>query len=182
MDYYKNQSLDPIIYINEFGLICWEEWRDISETNGMYKVSDLGRVMSIKKSPLILKPFFSTSGYLTVDTYKKNSIVNRLVAIAFVDNPENKRQVNHKNKIKTDNRKSNLEWVTHRENACHSKLDLKRTSKYIGVSKQWNSVKWRTDIRINGGKVYLGLFDTEEEAYEARVKFEKENGIENKYL
>ena len=182
MDYYLNRNIEPITYINDDGLVCYEEWRDVIGTYGHYKISDLGRVMSKLKKPLILKPFFSTSKYLTVDTHNKNSSINRLVAVAFIENTENKEQVNHKNKIKTDNRKSNLEWVTHRENTCHSKLYLKKSSKYIGVSKQKSNDKWQTHIRFKGNNIYLGSFSSEEEAYEARINFEKENNIQNKYL
>ena len=184
MDYYLNRNVEPITYINDDGLVCLEEWRFVSETNNLYKVSDLGRVMSLKrKNPLILKPMISHKGYLRLDIFKhcSYSSIHRIVAIAFIDNPENKNQVNHKNNIKTDNSKNNLEWVSNLENTCHSQLNKKRASRFIGVSMHSKN-KWESRIKFNSKQIRLGIFNTQEEAYEARVKFEKDNGIENKYL
>jgi len=184
MDYYLNRNIEPIIYINDDGLVCVEEWRYILGTNNSYKVSDLGRILSLKrKIPLILKPMINYKGYLRVDVYKHctGSSLHRIVALAFIDNPENKNQVNHKNNIKTDNSKNNLEWVSNLENTCHSQLGKKRASDFIGVSMHGKN-KWESRIKINGKQIRLGLFNTEQEAYEARVKFEKENNIQNKYL
>ena len=182
MDYYLNRNIEPITYINDDGLVCLEEWRYVSETNNLYKVSDLGRVMSLKrKKPLILKPMFY-QGYLRVDVFKHctSSRIHRIVANAFIENPKNKNQVNHKNHIKTDNSKNNLEWVSNLENCCHSQLNKKRTSDFIGVSMKKN--RWHSSINLNGKNTHLGVFSTEKKAYEARVKFEKENDIQNKYL
>jgi hypothetical protein len=183
MDYYLNRDIEPIKYVNDDGLVCLEEWRYVSETNNLYKVSDLGRVMSLKrKLPLILKPMFY-QGYLRVDVYKHctSSRVHRIVANTFIDNPEKKIQVNHKNHIRTDNSKNNLEWVTPLENSCHSRASRKGSSKLLGVSLHTKN-RWASRIKIKGKQIRLGLFKTEEEAYEARVKYEKENGIENKYI
>lgn len=75
----------------------------------------------------MLKPKKDKDGYLRV-YYKVNGkginkLVHRLIAIAFIDNPLNKPQVNHKNGIKDDNRIENLEWVTNQENKTHSAIN-----------------------------------------------------------
>ena len=102
-----------------------EIWRDIEGYEGLYQVSDQGRVKSLghklRKSERILKPVVRHDGYQVVGLYTggkpKTLKVHRLVCQAFHENPENKPQVNHLNEIKTDNRASNLEWATARENS-----------------------------------------------------------------
>ena len=144
MDYYLNRNIEPITYINDDGLVCYEEWRDVIGTYGHYKISDLGRVMSKLKKPLILKPFFSTSKYLTVDTHNKNSSINRLVAVAFIENTENKEQVNHIDGNKLNNSVENLEWVTNQENQIHKfKIGLGNnfTRKITQFDLEMNKIK-----------------------------------------
>lgn len=100
-----------------------EVWKEIEGTNGMYQVSNLGNVKSftrIKKGGL-LKPGRYSNGYLFVhfskDTDKKGErhsyLIHRLVAQAFLPNPDGLPQVNHKDENKTNNRVDNLEWCTH---------------------------------------------------------------------
>lgn len=100
-----------------------EVWKDIPEYEGLYQVSNLGRVKSLKRK-IFLKPRLTQRGYVTVVLYR-NSVPNsfqihRLIAFVFIPNPDNKPQVNHKNGVKTDNRVENLEWVTNYENCIHA--------------------------------------------------------------
>ena len=107
-----------------------EIWRDVIGYEGLYKVSNLGNVLSIPRKgthsnkEYLLKQSLTKKGYLYVILSKKcksfDTGVHRLVAQAFIPNLENKSQVNHKNGIKTDNRVENLEWVTNEENMRHS--------------------------------------------------------------
>lgn len=103
-----------------------EEWKQIKDTN--YFVSNQSRVKSVKNGrDKILKPFKSNhiNSYFQVALSIKGKVrkeyLHRLVAIAFVPNPNNKSEVNHKNGVKTDNKLENLEWVSHRDNMKHAK-------------------------------------------------------------
>lgn len=98
-----------------------EIWKDIPNYEGLYQVSNYGRIKSLfrfngfyntKESILHLQK--DKKGYLRVQLRKekkvKNFSVHRLVAVAFIPNPYKLPQINHKNEIKTDNRVENLEW------------------------------------------------------------------------
>lgn len=112
-----------------------EIWKDISGYKG-YQVSNLGNVRALPKTrtlnlggvrhwpEMILKPHKVHSGYLLVtltnNTGRRRWLIHRLVALAFISNPENKPEVNHINGIKTDNWIGNLEWCTKSENRKHA--------------------------------------------------------------
>lgn len=107
-----------------------EEWKDIKGYEGLYQVSNLGRVYS-NKSNKLLKSRLDRGGYSYLNLYN-NGIskwykIHRLVAIAFIPNPENKLTVNHIDEDKTNNVVSNLEWATMKEQNNHG-TRLERTS------------------------------------------------------
>ena len=109
-----------------------EIWKDIKDYEGIYQVSNLGRV----KTDRILKVGKNKGGYLGVSLSKNSVIspqrVHRLVAEAFILNPENKPQVNHIDEDKTNNKVSNLEWMTAKENSNHGTRN-KRVSKIKSI-------------------------------------------------
>lgn len=112
-----------------------EQWHDIRGFEGIYQISNFGRVKSLPRVRFmgranrqignkILKPVKTKQGYLVVSLIDKNKThfvkkVHRLVAEAFVLNSENKPDVNHKDSDRKNNHYSNLEWVTPQENVRH---------------------------------------------------------------
>ena len=112
-----------------------EEWKDIPGWEGLYQASNLGRIKALQKSYVIcnsatvhtkeklLKLKRAYDGYLRVELNhsgkSKEYPVHRLVAMAFIENPENKPHIDHINTIKDDNRVENLRWVTPKENAAN---------------------------------------------------------------
>ena len=102
-----------------------ETWKSIAGYEGIYEVSDQGRVKSLKYGKeRILKPRKDSCGYLQVnlckDGQKKMSLVHRLVSEAFIPNPNNLETVNHKDEVKTNNVASNLEWMSRVDNKRYS--------------------------------------------------------------
>jgi len=140
-----------------------EIWKDIPNYEGLYQVSDFGRVKSFRKlKEKILKPSVCSRGYyvITIRTYKKIR-VHQLVAMAFLNHKPTKMKsvIDHINSDKLDNRVENLQVVSQRFNV--SKRQGVFTSKYTGVSWSKCRNKWVSLIRINGKTTYLGAYNCE---------------------
>lgn len=136
-----------------------EIWKDIKGYEGLYQVSNIGRVRS---SNGIIKPRISGC-YPRIKLYNKGAcehvFVHRLVAEAFIPNPENKSQVNHKDGNKLNNIVSNLEWVTPSENAIHAHrvLGHKTCNPCLGKfgKEHWNS---KLVLQIKDGKIIAEFY------------------------
>ena len=141
-----------------------EIWKDIPGTDGKYQVSNMGHIKSfVRKNGEVLKPCQRSkeNKYLVVcirvDGKRKLLPVHRLVATAFVENPNNHPQVNHKNENKADNRAANLEWCTHQYNNAYG------TKAARGALAQ--------------SKPVIGIFDNgEEKWYSGQGVAARENG------
>ena len=102
-----------------------ETWKPVDGYEGIYEVSDQGRIRNSKRDGRIMTQSKVTHGYravhLSKDGKTRSILVHRLVAKAFIPNPSDKAQVNHKYGIKSNNRVLNLEWSTPRENLEHAR-------------------------------------------------------------
>ena len=157
-----------------------EIWKDIEGYEG-YQVSNLGRVRSLDRidsnnhplNGVILKPYISNSGYLLVGLYKQQKrdrkLLHRLVAEAFIPNPENKPEIDHINTIKTDNtvflnedgsinyEKTNLRWTTRKENI--------------------NNPITKTKMRINARKPSKGKYGKKHHRSKPIIQYDKEGNF-----
>ena len=125
-----------------------EEWRDIKGYEGLYQISNLGRIKSLKDNhgkyrEKILKPG-NSNGYFYVDLCKNSKgklfKIHRLVAIHFIENPNNYPEVNHKDENSTNNCVDNLEWCTREYNNSYGTRN-KRASEKLKGSKNPKSRK-----------------------------------------
>jgi hypothetical protein len=152
MNHYKNISLIDI---------DGEVWKEIQNYEKEYAISNYGRVKSLKRivarittnTPIkerILKIKITRAGYGMVHLKRNGKCLftHRLVAKAFIPNPENKKEVNHINGNSLNNDVSNLEWCTAKENSVHAAQILRRKIKIIlqydnngGLIKEWDSAK-----------------------------------------
>lgn len=157
--------------------LIYEEWRDVKGYEGLYQVSSFGRIKSLdrfinnphKNGTYLIHGRFITAhkdkdNYMRVilskNSHKKNLQVHRLVAEAFIDNPNNYPCVNHKNEFRFDNFVGNLEWCSYRYNSnygsCSKKKRYKQSNKIIQIDidtneriKVWNST-YEAARQLNG--------------------------------
>ncbi len=158
-----------------------ETWK-IMELYPKYEVSTEGRVRNSKTHRIYMQ-WLGKDGYLRmemwVDGHKKGMLVHRIVALCYLENPLNLPEVNHKNKIKTDNRIENLEWVTRQENMNHRNADsqMQEQMRLNGLkAKEWNlknTAKSVASYDLEGNllKIYPSLISAERDA-----------GINRKYI
>ena len=133
MEIYKNLSLEDLE---------GEVWKDIPNYEGLYQVSNIGRVKSLTTNSIMSQ--YNNKGYLSISLRRKGNkkgfLVHRLVAECFVAKLPNKRFINHKNEDKHDNRSINLEWCTVYENNNYglrnqkiSKTQTNRSDCSVGI-------------------------------------------------
>lgn len=149
-----------------------EVWKAVCGYEGIYEVSSFGRVKTCKTG--MIRKQNAVKGYylvgLSKNGVKKRISVHRLVATAFIANPEGKREVNHLDEIKTNNHISNLSWATPKENSNWGTRN-ERISEYVTA----NPVKWKNangknkavyQIDIDTGEI-VGRYDSVGKALEA---------------
>lgn len=154
-----------------------EIFKDIEGYEGSYQVSNEGRVKSLKyRKEHILKPS-NSRGYLRVALCKNNKrndySIHRLVASAFIDNPEGLNEVNHIDEDKTNNYVENLEWCSHAFNINHGTRTIRAAEKHRGKTNPRAAEKLSipVDMLTKSGE----LIRTFQSAHEAE-RFLKNNG------
>jgi hypothetical protein len=157
-----------------------EEWKPI-EGYEDYQISNLGRVKSTKYGyDKILKHSKDKHGYIRVwlysDKIRKELLLHRLIALAFIPNPDNKLEIDHINRQKDDNRIENLKWVSRSDNCINVKARNKLNEKNIYLTKDntYNVLIYR-----NYERVLDKIYKTFEDAIIARNDFLKNYKDEN---
>ena len=166
------RTLDCVLFFGKY--FMREIWKDIKGYEGLYKISNHGRVKSLKRigrlKDRILKTVSKSDGYISVCLCNGNIKYYRahqLVARTFLNHVSfnHKYVVDHIDFDKANNHASNLRIVTVRENT--NRKHIKSTSKYTGVHWNKRDKKWRASIHIDGTTKNLGGFKIEEEAAQA---------------
>ena len=164
-----------------------EVWKDIKGYEGLYRISNMGRVKSLERTARnnihggertikesILSPTDNGHGYMLVglkkDCKRKNHYVHRLVAEHFVENPLQNLYVNHLDYDKSNNKATNLEWCTQGENIAHSNEHMRKPKakcrvsntgeKYITKSSRHGNLRYRVIIKSIGvERCFVSLSD-----------------------
>lgn len=178
MEYYKNLSLENIVYKNDESVECVEQWKDVVGYEGLYQVSNLGRVKSLKRfinrfksggftcEEIIKKSRICINSYVIIDLSQNNKAqtfkVSVLVARSFLNHTSNgyKIIVDHiKNNERTNNSIYNLQLISTRENTSKD-----NKNKNIGVSFNNKFLHrknpYEVKLRIGKEKISIGCFET----------------------
>lgn len=162
-----------------------EIWKDVKNYEGLYQISNIGRVKSIRTNRILKSNLLQ--GYpivqLCVNNNRHTFEIHRLIANAFIPNPNNYPFVNHINEDRTDNRIENLEWCNQKMNVNHSKRKMFHKvneedyygSKYICIKKCCNKYKNKTYIysfyRVSIPRIKIDkVFSNYDDAFEYRNK------------
>ena len=157
-----------------------EIWKDIEGYEG-YQVSNLGRVKSLDRidsnnHPLkgvILKPYISNSGYLLVGLYKQQKrdrkLLHRLVAEAFIPNPDNKPEIDHINTDKTDN----TVWLNEDGSVNYDKTNLRWVTKKENMNNPLTKIK----MQINARKPSKGKYSKKHHRSKPIIQYDKEGNF-----
>lgn len=182
----ENNVIENITYLDNNNIVCQEEWRDIPGYEGIYQVSNAGRIKSLDgfvvksrgiatKKGKLLSIKFDKKGYCTFVLYKNKSCktirIHVLVAMAFLNHKPDGHKVviDHKNNIQSDNRACNLQIVSQRLNSSKDKKG--KTCQSTGVSfRSDKKTPYECKIRINRTSICLGTFTNEKEASEMYLK------------
>ena len=152
-----------------------EEWKSINGYEN-YEISDHGNIKNIKTNKM-LSPNIRSTGYYFIELYdnkiRRTKAIHRLVAEAFLENPDNKRCVDHIDRNKLNNHISNLRYATDSQNNMNKSRQSNNTSGIVGVYFCKDRNKWRAVIKKDGNPIHLGYFETKEEAIEARSNAEE---------
>lgn len=169
-----------------------EIWKDVIGYEGVYIVSNHGNIKSLNRTVKhikhgsktikgrVLKKTNTPYGYysvnLCVNNKRNKQRIHRLVGMSFIENTNNKPEINHKNGIKTDNNVSNLEWVTSSENQKHAfKIGLQKPSKPWLNKKGKNHHSSKEVLQYSRNGVLIGVYGSAHEAM--RI-----TGIGNSYI
>lgn len=159
-----------------------EIWKDIPGYEGLYQVSNLGRVKSLgnryhRRKELILKPKLDKYGYYIVSLYKNSKPkmygVHRLVMLSFVG--WSNLTVNHKNEIKIDNRIENLEYMSNKDNVRYSQAHkIKATHIITGEVLHFKSTKEVNEYGFSQGNVWVCLHGIKKTHHNYRWEYDSE--------
>ena len=150
----QNESNINEVYLP---IVCFEK----------YEVLNSGNIRN-RQTMRILKSRATNKNYMVIDLGDTMKQVHRLVAEAFLLNPENKKCIDHIDGDTINNKLINLRYATNQENSFNQKLSVHNTSGSKGVCYDKSKKKWKSSIKLNSKSIHLGYFERIEDAIQAR--------------